>query len=120
MHCIAGNFHIENGQAQTRQFYIDSSSVRAEGRGDIDLAKKKIHMDFKPRPKKTAVINLSTPIEVEGKLEKPKIRVDRGGLVKTGLRLYFWFITFWEGVLRKQIPEYDFVDFCYCLIKKSG
>ena len=65
-------------------------------------------MQLKPRPKKRSLISLATPIDIRGTLKDPEFRVQKKGLAKTGLRIYFWFVTVWEGLLRQQIPSYDF------------
>ena len=87
---------------------MDTSDIRVHCKGVIDLGSGGLDMQLKPRPKKRSLISLATPIDIRGTLKDPEFRVQKKGLAKTGLRIYFWFVTVWEGLLRQQIPSYDF------------
>jgi hypothetical protein len=96
---------------QADSFYLDTSQIRARGKGEVDLTDQTIQMKFRPSPKRRTFLNLATPVRVSGPLNDPNIRVATGGLAGTAFRIYTWAVTVFFEVFRSPLPA-DGSDIC--------
>ena len=75
LNCVTGRFSIADGVMTADSSYLDTSQIRARGKGTVDLNKNRIYMKFRPQPKRRTFLNLATPVKVSGSLQDPDIRV---------------------------------------------
>jgi uncharacterized protein involved in outer membrane biogenesis len=82
--CGVAQFDIERGTMRAQNIVFDTTDVKITGRGDIELGPEDLDLSIKGEPKKLRLTRLRTPIEINGKIMKPKIGVDVGKTVKQG------------------------------------
>ncbi len=104
-------FTIDGGRMTSDAFYLDTSRIRVRGSGGIDLPTGELDLRLSPRPKSRNLLNLATPVRVQGSWDEPNIRFIRGGLVGTMLKLQLWAITVWRDLTRRPLPS-DGGDIC--------
>ncbi len=113
INCLTGELEVERGILRIRKLILDTTRVRAFGKGTIDLVKREIDFRLKPRPKRRTFLNLATPVRVEGPWEDASVRVTAGGFTGTVFRLYMWFVTVFADLFRPPLPA-DGSDVCRC------
>ena len=111
LNCMVGDFSLAEGQMTANDFWFDTSSVRAHGKGSIDLENMTLDMKLRPRPKRRTFLTLATPARIKGPVEKPRVSLTTGGMVGTGFRIYMWWLTIYTQVFRKPLPR-DGSDVC--------
>ena len=81
VNCAAGDFLVRSGVATSRALVVDSEFSTIAGEGKIDLGRETLDMRITPRPK-SATLNLSVPVKIQGTLLKPKVRPDELALAR--------------------------------------
>ena len=112
LNCMVGTFSVAEGQMTVEEFWFDTSSIRARGKGSINLEDMTLNMTLRPRPKKRTFLTLATPAKIKGPLADPSISLTKGGLVGTAFRIYMWWLTIYTQVLKKPLPT-DGSDVCF-------
>lgn len=74
-------------------FVLDTSKIRVQGTGLINLKTNEIDFHLKPTPKSAQFFSLATPISVTGTILKPDIGVAPAGVVGTIFRQAFSVLT---------------------------
>jgi uncharacterized protein involved in outer membrane biogenesis len=82
--CGVAEFGIKDGTMNADNVVFDTTNVKITGKGDIELGPEQLDLTIKGEPKKLRLARLRTPIEINGKIMKPKIGVDVGKTVKQG------------------------------------
>lgn len=82
LNCAFAHFDVKDGVATPSPFFIDTKQATIIGKGDINLAEQKINLKISPQLKDTALIDVSTPINVSGDLLAPSISPSAAGLGK--------------------------------------
>jgi len=70
--CGVGVFDITNGIADS-QFVLDTDRVLISGKGFIDLIKGQLKLEVYPKPKKSSLISMATPVHVKGDWANPSV-----------------------------------------------
>lgn len=81
-----GVFRLEDGYVQPDVFLLDTTRIRVEGEGSIDLQTGAIGMSFRPRPKRPQFFSLATPVNITGTILDYSIGVHAGGVLATFFR----------------------------------
>lgn len=85
LNCMAADFAVTNGMAQTRNFMIDTDDAISTIDGNISLAQEQLDLTIKTNSKRLRVFSLRAPIYVKGSFQNPRISVNKGVLaLKTG------------------------------------
>ena len=79
--CAVMPFQFKNGRGATRSMIIETDYVQALGAGSVDFAKNRINISFQPRPKVKQVVDTVSPFTVVGPLNRPNIKLNKGGKV---------------------------------------
>lgn len=108
VHCAAGRLAFTDGKAWPETLYLDTSRIRVRGTGWIDFAEGDLSLKMKPRPKRSTLLNLATPIKVEGAIQDPEVSISTGSLVETATRVCLWFVAAIDSLFGDNIPGYDF------------
>ena len=66
INCAVFDFKIKEGVAKSRMIAFDTEHMTVYGEGKIDFVKEKIDIEFTPKPKDLALINLATPVRMTG------------------------------------------------------
>jgi len=78
LNCLAGDFGVRDGLAQTRYFIADTEDATVRINGAVNLASEKIDLTLKPESKGLRIISLRAPIYVRGSLKQPDVDIDKG------------------------------------------
>jgi len=78
LNCLAGDFDVRDGLAQTRYFIADTDDATVRINGAVNLASEKIDLTMKPDSKGLRIISLRAPIYVRGTLKQPEVDIDKG------------------------------------------
>jgi uncharacterized protein involved in outer membrane biogenesis len=71
LRCAVTAFAIDDGQVKPRVFTVDTSAVRIDGEGSIDLDHETIGLDLHSQSKKFSLFALRGPIVIGGTLRHP-------------------------------------------------
>ncbi len=82
INCMVARLDIENGVAAVTAMIFDTETLTIAGSGRIDLGEETLDITLTPRPKKTSLLNLATPILVTGTLAAPSVIPDPAGLAR--------------------------------------
>jgi uncharacterized protein involved in outer membrane biogenesis len=74
--CSVMDFQAEQGVLAEKMFFIDTTDVLINGRGDINLQNEKLALELKGDPKHIRFSRIRSPITVGGTLAHPAIGVD--------------------------------------------
>ena len=80
LNCLAGDFVVEHGNAQTRRFVIDTKEAVINVSGNVDLAKETLNLDVRPQTKGLRIISLRTPLYAKGTFTNPDVGPYKGPL----------------------------------------
>lgn len=80
LNCVASDFVVEKGQAQTRRFVVDTDEAVIDVTGTVDLANERLNLDVKPKTKGVRIISLRTPLYARGTFANPDVGVAKGPL----------------------------------------
>ena len=80
LNCVASDFVVEKGQAQTRRFVVDTDEAVIDVTGAVDLANERLNLDVKPKTKGVRIISLRTPLYARGTFANPDVGVAKGPL----------------------------------------
>ncbi|MGA7277829.1 MAG: AsmA family protein [Desulfocapsaceae bacterium] len=86
VNCLAGDFSVEQGLMAPEVFLLDTSRMRVNGKGTVDLKTNTIDFYLKPTPKSASFFSLATPIAVSGSIFQPEISPASGAVLKTLFR----------------------------------
>jgi uncharacterized protein involved in outer membrane biogenesis len=73
LHCAATSFAVNDGIIVPRLLIIDTSAVRIEGDGTINLKEERYDIRLKAKSKKFSIFALRGPIEIGGTFKNPKV-----------------------------------------------
>jgi uncharacterized protein involved in outer membrane biogenesis len=80
LNCMASDFVVENGKAQTRRFVVDTDEAVINITGGVDLASERLNFDVRPQTKGVRIISLRTPLYARGTFADPDVGVAKGPL----------------------------------------
>jgi len=73
--CIASNFDIKQGLATSKGLLFDTEYASVIGEGTVNLGSEQLDMKITPKPK-SATLNVSVPIKVQGTFLEPSFKPD--------------------------------------------
>ena len=80
LNCMAADFIVAKGLAQTRQFIVDTEDAVIDVDGTVNLASEQLNLTLKPDSKGLRIITLRSPLYVTGTFKNPDVSVDKGVL----------------------------------------
>lgn len=84
IHCMAADFALENGVAQSKLMLIDTTEANLIGKGSIDFTDESLHYELRTQPKRANLGSLAAPIRFRGTFARPEIGPDRTQLAVKG------------------------------------
>jgi len=81
LNCLASDFVVEHGKAQTRRFVIDTQEAVIDVSGNVDMAKETLDLNVRPQTKGLRIISLRTPLYARGTFTNPDVGPQKGPLV---------------------------------------
>jgi uncharacterized protein involved in outer membrane biogenesis len=82
--CSVMDFQAERGTLAEKTFFVDTTDVLINGRGDINLQDEKLNLELKGDPKHIRFTRVRAPITVGGTLAHPSVGVDVKKLAAQG------------------------------------
>jgi uncharacterized protein involved in outer membrane biogenesis len=82
--CAVGAFDVRNGVLQTNQLVFDTEPVLVTGSGQMNLDTERLAIRLQGRPKKFQLVRLMVPVDIEGPIRSPKIRLEKGSAIAQG------------------------------------
>jgi uncharacterized protein involved in outer membrane biogenesis len=73
LNCMAGDFVVEHGKAQTRRFVVDTKEAVINVSGNVDMATETLDLDVRPQTKGVRIISLRTPLYAKGTFTNPDV-----------------------------------------------
>lgn len=86
VNCLAGDFTLEESLMEPELFLLDTSNMRVNGKGKINLRTNEINFVLKPKPKSAQFFSLATPVAVTGSILNPDIGVTTAAVIATIFR----------------------------------
>ncbi|KQV84930.1 hypothetical protein ASD15_07240 [Massilia sp. Root351] len=80
LNCMAADFAVTNGLAQTREFIVDTDDAVIDVNGSVNLASEQLNLTLKPDSKGLRIFTLRSPLYVTGTFKNPDVSVDKGTL----------------------------------------
>jgi uncharacterized protein involved in outer membrane biogenesis len=80
LNCLASDFAVANGVAQTRYFVVDTQEAVINIAGTVNLANEQVDLRIDPKTKALRLFTLRSPFYVRGPFSKPDVSVDKGVL----------------------------------------
>ena len=79
--CAALAMNVQQGMAHTQLLVLDTSEVRINGNGALDLKSERLALELNAQPKQASILSLRGPIYVEGTFRHPRVAVSAGNVV---------------------------------------
>lgn len=76
VHCIFGDFGVQDGLMQSRALAFDSTDTIIVGEGNISLKNETLDLLLRPRPKDRSILSLRSPLRIGGTFKDPSFRPD--------------------------------------------
>ena len=81
--CAYGDFAVQDGVMNPKALVFDTTELRLNGNGVIDLEDERLDLTFKAKNKTFSPLSLRSPFYVRGTFKEPNVRAD---YVRIGLR----------------------------------
>ncbi|MBC7908792.1 MAG: AsmA family protein [Rhodospirillaceae bacterium] len=84
--CLVADFAVTQGNAKAQALVLDTADTVITGGGTIDLGNEHMNLRLEAHPKDPSPLSVRAPVEIGGRLGKPKVTIDaktqaaRGGL----------------------------------------
>jgi len=118
VNCVVAQFDIEDGLMKEESLYLDTSKLRAAGKGEINFKDQTISYVLKPKAKNAGFFQVQAPVKVDGSFADMGIGL-KGGLLGTTLRMVATTYTVPIRVLMgKNVPR-DGSDICIPLAENQ-
>jgi len=82
--CAALAMSVQQGMAHTQLLVLDTSEVRINGNGALDLKSERLALELNAQPKQASILSLRGPIYVEGTFRHPRVAVSAATLLRGG------------------------------------
>lgn len=82
--CAVADFRVTDGVARANRIVLDTGVVLVQGEGVINLRTERLNLTFEGASKKPRLLRLFIPIDVEGPLTKPTVRLRKGAAIAQG------------------------------------
>ena len=73
LNCLVARIGIEDGVASSDDLLVDTRRITIAAAGTLDLESEELDLVFAPRPKRTSLISLTSPVRVTGTLAAPEV-----------------------------------------------
>ena len=82
--CAVANFQAKSGVLNSTQLVFDTGPVLVTGAGQVNLGTERMAFRAMGHPKKFQLLRLLVPVNVEGPLRSPAIRIEKGQAIAQG------------------------------------
>ncbi|HSN21861.1 MAG TPA: AsmA family protein [Usitatibacter sp.] len=78
LRCAVGGFAVKGGVVKPDAFVVDTEDSQVKVNGSLSLAEESLDLTVHPLPKDPSFFSLRSPIDLEGPLRHPKMRIHKG------------------------------------------
>jgi uncharacterized protein involved in outer membrane biogenesis len=82
--CAVGDFRVRNGVLTTDSLVFDTGPVLVTGSGQVNLGSERLAFRVQGHPKKFQLVRLMVPVDVEGPIRSPKLKLEKGPAIAQG------------------------------------
>jgi len=82
--CAVANFQAKNGVLSASQLVFDTGPVLVTGGGQINLGTERLAFRAQGHPKKFQLVRLMVPVDIEGPIRSPALRLEKGPAIAQG------------------------------------
>ena len=86
VNCAVGVFDVKGGEMKSRALFIDTTRLRIIGNLDLNLSSGALDGGLRPYPKNPRLFNVSTPVDISGTVEHPKVSIANSALPELVIR----------------------------------
>jgi len=86
INCAVGVFDVKDGEAKSRALFVDTTRLRILGNLDVNLSTGALDGGLRPHPKNPTLFNVSTPVDISGTLDHPKVSIANSALPELVMR----------------------------------
>lgn len=83
--CAVADFQASGGVLRARRFVIDTGVVVATGKGSVNLATERMHLEIDGKSKKPRLLRIWAPITIDGPIRSPRLGIKKSEVVKQGV-----------------------------------
>jgi uncharacterized protein involved in outer membrane biogenesis len=83
--CGVAQFDVKGGVASADRIIIDTTPVRIEGHGVVNLDQETLGFRLQGHPKRFQILHLAVPISVEGPILHPKPEIHKSSAIRQGV-----------------------------------
>lgn len=80
--CAAALMGVKSGIARSHLLVLDTDDTRIDGAVAIDLARERLELELRPKPKSPGILSLRAPVYVQGSFRNARIAVGQGALLR--------------------------------------
>lgn len=84
--CAIADFEVKEGLMLTNAFVVDTTVVRIDGGGVVNLKNEEMDLRLSPKPKDNSIASLNSPLYLQGTFSAPKVSPDVGRLAAKGAK----------------------------------
>jgi hypothetical protein len=84
LRCGVAHFTAKGGVMSADQLMLDTDPVLIQGGGTINLDTEHLQFRVKGKPKKFQLLRVFAPIDVEGPMLAPKVKIEKGPAIAQG------------------------------------
>jgi uncharacterized protein involved in outer membrane biogenesis len=82
VNCAIGQFTLQDGKLSHKRILVDTSRMRAFGKGSADFTTEKLQFYIRPRSKTPQFLSFAIPVEVSGSFDDFSVGVRAGDLLE--------------------------------------
>lgn len=117
VNCAIADFKIENSVARPDPLFLDTKRVTVVGDGKIDFPQNRIKLQFDPKSKNTALLDVATSVTMSGALGSPTVAPETfslfskiGGLALGTLNPAFLAFSMTDLGLTEKHPCHQYIN----------
>jgi uncharacterized protein involved in outer membrane biogenesis len=82
VNCAIGQFTLQNGKLSHKRILVDTTRMRAFGKGNADFTTEQLQFRIKPRSKTPQFLSFAIPVEVSGSFDDFSVGVRAGDVLE--------------------------------------
>jgi hypothetical protein len=83
VNCAIGQFTLQDGKLSHKRILVDTTRMRAFGKGNADFNTEQLQFRIKPRAKTPQFLSFAIPVEVSGSFDDFNVGVRAGDVLET-------------------------------------
>ncbi len=119
INCVVGVFDIDKGIMRSRALFLDTTRLRIMGNLDVDLAARSLDGGLRPRPKNPRLFSVTTPVNISGTFDAPKVSPSTSALPELIIRYSNPYTIFLGSLMDTESAKADGSDDCRAAYARS-